>query len=239
MNKKVLKWSICLVVSMGIIWSVVKVNGNPFGKTIAKKEFNKYIDNNFSGTDYKINEIEYLDFEGEQRYIGKVRSKNEGIYFNLEYYKGNVISEKGDEPLIDFEIMSKFSKTLDLQLLGKLKKLEEAKDLDYKNVEKRIYVGFDNILQGKYKDRTVEFKSTMDDKFSINIDIIEEDVSDKEEFLNSLAMDVKEIVLEKNYNGFSNLSINIQKGNELTSLTLSKDELLKLNDYKDKIRWKG
>lgn len=99
MKKKVLK-IIALVIAIalivGICWVANGLNGNPISKMLAKKAANEYLEENFSDTDYYIEELDFsFKFSNYYAHVRSVTSMDTQFTLHIDML-GNVYFDTYD-----------------------------------------------------------------------------------------------------------------------------------------------
>ena len=99
MKKKVLKiiaFIIAIALILGICWVANGLNGNPISKMLAKKAANEYLEENFSDTDYYIEELGFsFKFSNYYAHVRSVTSIDTQFTLHIDML-GNVYFDTYD-----------------------------------------------------------------------------------------------------------------------------------------------
>lgn len=105
MKKKVLKiiaFIIAIALILGICWVANGLNGNPISKMLAKKAANEYLEENFSDTDYYIEELGFsFKFSNYYAHVRSVTSMDTQFTLHIDML-GNVYFDTYDSVTVGF-----------------------------------------------------------------------------------------------------------------------------------------
>lgn len=223
-NLKKAIYLIILVVLVGFLFTIYNTfNSNPISKGIAKSKLNKYIEENYSDGDFRIRNVGY-NFKFNE-YYGNVVSTEKGLDFNITLKNnGEIIDMYKERGYIeDFELNNRFKDKVEEDFEEALKDRlifsEEGKNSDY------LFVHF-NIMQGKYKDRDIQYSNDLDDKFLLELNLYNNTENYKDRFVD-LASEIIKYAESNGYEGLSEIAIYTYVDNVKYSLLVNKEDFTK------------
>lgn len=198
-------------------------NGNIISKLKRKAEFNRYIKEKYSGTDYEICDVFY-NFKATD-YGAKVCSKLEGKEFIIEYLGGNNIYDHYENAingyLEDYYIQKRFSDQISEILKG---------TINDNSIE--INIGM-SIEQGKYRDKETNYSKDMENEFIVSLEDKEYTQTRDEQSVIDAIVKVKNYFEKENHKGFRGVYFNFNKNKSMYTV-LIKNSQLKISD--DEVR---
>ena len=224
-NLKKIIYFVILVGILAFLFSIYNAfNSNPISKGIAKNKLNKYIEENYSDRDFIIKDVIY-NFKFSE-YYGRVISQEEGLDYNITLSKnGNIIDLYKENGFIeDVELNNRFNKNVEEDFKEGLKyKVSFNKD---GNMNDYLFAYF-NIIQGKYKDRDIQYSKELDDKFLIQLNIHDEKDGDYRDRFVDLASEIIKYAESNGYKGLSAISISTYINDVEYSILVKRDEFSK------------
>ncbi|MDB2108084.1 hypothetical protein [Clostridium paraputrificum] len=224
-NLKKIIYFVILVGILALLFSIYNAfNSNPVSKRIAKNKLNKYIEENYSERDFIIKDVRY-NFKFSE-YYGRVISQEEGLDYNITLSKnGDIIDLYKENGFIeDVELINSFNKKVEEDFKEGLKdKVSFNKD---GNKNDYLFAYF-NIIQGKYKDRDIQYSKELDDKFLIQLNLYDEMDGDYRDRFVDLASEIIKYAESNGYKGLSEISISTYINDVEYSILVKRDEFSK------------
>lgn len=219
LKNKVLRVALIVLVPIIVVffWFYSSFNGNPYMRMMAQSKINQYLEENYPGKEFVLENINF-DFKSGM-YSATIVSKNDKDIFFTVLADGKMVKydEYKFKYLEDKEIEKKFIEQIKGMLFSLIK--NEIKELERINVE--MY-----IPKGKYSKET-NYSKAVDEELKIFIYLHSPNTPklSQDQFLKN-AIRAKELILKNDYRVeyFSCYYMFKQRGDGY-SIELYKDEL--------------
>lgn len=228
-KKGKLIYSIILIGIIGVLISkYFEFNSNPISMKKSKELFEEHIEKNYQGRDFVVSDV---DFERQtRRYVGTVTSEKEGLEFFIERLSKDYVVDEytmRDGFLRDDDIIYRFSKSIEDNIQANISKdLSEILE---------IYINM-NIIQGKYRDRSIQFSKDLNEKFTVSATFKNNDVKTIDKAVEAMS-EIAHYFSQNEHKGLFNIAISFTNGKEDNYIILGKNELdLSKDELKEKVK---